>query len=553
MKDNLKSTKKNAQDHRKTILSVVAESIQLAYERAGYGVISLSEARATVTFCDIGFGDFASNIGLQKAASQQLPPREIAEKVIAELNQQEAIASCELAGPGFINVRLHDEIWNEYIASLDDRYFESQLGHNKSINIEFISANPTGPLVLVNAWGGFYGDILARLYASQGYTVTREYYLNNGGNQIAQLGRAIQQVAGKQFTEEESAELYRGEYIDKLESALTSRHGNSEALINLDPAILGDEAQKIIFSDLIKPTLLRLEIEHDVVYPETDLDNQLTLERLDAVGAIKRYDDAIWLDGDKAGLEKDEVLVRSTDGQDTYFLKDISYQYNKLKDRSFDQAITIVGPDHHGQEQRLIAALKLLGVDGFIPLWTQAVRLIRDGEEFKMSKRRGNYIVLDEFLDIVPSQTARFFYGMRDPNTHFDLDLDIVSSQNKHNPMYYVMYAFVRMNSILAKAQIEHVAAPLNDSYSQSDRAMLRQLIVIQEKIHLAITNQQVHPVLFSMIEFAALFHDWYERNPILSAEPNERARLLWRVTQYQKALRGLLELIGITPLERME
>lgn len=525
--------------------------LQAAYAQAGWGALDTVATQTSISFCEIAFGDFASNLALSQAKKLSKSPREIADALVAGLSQNEAILSVEVAGPGFINVRLSKSTWSDYANDLSETFFRRpSLG--KKVNVEFISANPTGPLVLVNAWGGYYGDVLANIYDSQGWSVTREYYLNNGGNQIAQLGRAVQQSAGKTFTVEESAELYRGPYIDALATEMTSDHGSAEALCAAEPQEIGDIAQSRIFETLIKPTLKRLQIQFDVVTPETTLDNPRTLNRLREAGAILEEDGATWLSGETAGLDQNEVLVRSYDHQETYFLKDITYQASKLEERGFDRAITIVGPDHHGQEKRLLAALAALGIDGFVPLWTQAVRLTKDGEEFKMSKRRGNYIVLDEFLEKVPSDTARFFFAMRDPSSHFDLDLDVVTAQNKHNPLFYVMYSYVRSQSVLTKAEVEfgQVSPSLLD---QVEIHLLRTIIDLDQKIASAVTTHQVNSVLHGFISLASLYHDWYEQHPILKAGSDELlAHRLALVSQYATVCRGLFKLIGITPIEKM-
>lgn len=528
-----------------------AASLQTAYAEAGWGELENTVAQASVSFCEIEFGDFASNLALSQAKLLSKSPREIADSLVAALSQSEAILTAEVAGPGFINVRLSRSTWADYANDLSETFFRRQ-SSGKKVNIEFISANPTGPLVLVNAWGGYYGDVLANIYDSQGWSVTREYYLNNGGNQIAQLGRAVQQAAGKIFTEEESAELYRGPYIDMLASQMAADRGSAVAVCEAEPQEVGDVAQSRIFETLIRPTLERLQIHFDVVTPETTLDNPRTLVRLREAGAILEEDGATWLSGETAGLDQNEVLVRSYDNQETYFLKDITYQASKLEERGFDRAITIVGPDHHGQEKRLLAALGALGVDGFVPLWTQAVRLIKDGEEFKMSKRRGNYIVLDDFLEKVPSDTARFFFAMRDPSSHFDLDLDVVTAQNKHNPLFYVMYSYVRSQSVLAKAEAE-AGQVSQDLLDQVEIHLLRTIIDLDLKIVNAVSTHQVNSVLHGFIGLASLYHDWYEQHPILKAESEELlSHRLAVVSQYAAVCRGLFKLIGITPIEKM-
>lgn len=264
-------------------------SLQAAYAQAGWGELEPAAAQSSISFCEIEFGDFASNLALSQAKLLSKSPREIADTLVAALVQDELILTAEVAGPGFINVRLSKSTWADYANDLSESFYRRP-SSGKKVNVEFISANPTGPLVLVNAWGGYYGDVLANIYDSQGWSVTREYYLNNGGNQIAQLGRAVQQAAGKVFTQEESAELYRGPYIDTLAAEMIADQGSFEAVCTAEPQVIGDVAQGRIFETLIKPTLERLQIQFDVVTPETTLDNLRTLDRLQKAGAIIEED-----------------------------------------------------------------------------------------------------------------------------------------------------------------------------------------------------------------------------------------------------------------------
>jgi len=529
------------------ILKDLYSSIEVVLD----GQVEFAEFAQSVSFCDIHFGDLATNIALQKSKLLNLHPRDLAQQVVNQINKDGRFATSEVAGPGFINIRLHEKSYIKLFQALEAEFYTSQIGNGRRVNLEFISANPTGPLVLVNAWGGYYGDILASCYQSQGYEVQREYYLNDGGNQITQLGRAVQRAAGAKFSSEQAKELYRGEYIDSLAVEFIKDYGDANSLIQADPQEVGDKAQAQILEQYIKPTLKRLGINHDKVYPETQLDNQTTIERLRQAGAILEKEGAIWLSGEKAGLDKDEVLVRSTDGQETYFLKDITYQLTKLEDRRFDRAITIVGPDHHGQEQRLLAALRLLGHDGFVPLWTQTVRLTKDGQEFKMSKRRGNYIVLDEFLDIVPTDTARFFFALRDTNSHLDLDLDLLATQNKHNPLFYVMYSYVRAGSVLDK--VDAVDEPSEIELDETQKQILRSFIEIAQLIGQTTETQQVHHVLHKMIEVARYFHDWYENNPVINEGDGDlRRSRIYFLQKYRIALATLFDLIGIEAQEKM-
>ncbi|MBP9827089.1 arginine--tRNA ligase [Candidatus Saccharibacteria bacterium] len=535
------------------IYQIITERMMAVIAALDLGQITDSDLRASLSFCDMQFGDVASNIALTSTKKVNIAPQELARQIAHALPDDMTVLSADVAGPGFINIRLRPQVWLEYAQNIGPDYFCKTQSSPKNVNIEFISANPTGPLVLVNAWGGYYGDILANIFASQGFRVSREYYLNDGGNQITQLGKAIQQACGKKFEEEVSKELYRGDYVNETAEKIIQEYGSADTVIKSDPQQIGDKAKEIIFTSYIKPALHQIGIHHEHVFRETSLNNRITVERIRQAGLLKESDGATWLDGEKAGLDHDEVLIRSTDSQDTYFLKDISYQINKLETRQYDTAITIVGPDHHGQAKRLSKTLELLGVRGFVPLWTQTVRLIKDGVEFKMSKRRGNYIVLDEFLEKVPSDTARFFFAMRDTNSHFDMDLDIVAAQNSHNPLYYVLYSTVRAHSILAKADPKELEMATITNLTDKQVELLRGFEQIANSIRLATETYQVHPILHQMIEQARNFHDWYEHTPILKADnQSHRISHMAFLIMYIEVMESFLKLLGITPLRRM-
>jgi arginyl-tRNA synthetase len=505
-----------------------------------------------VEYCEASFGDFASNIALQLSAEHKKSPRELAELLIPELKANTNIEKAEIAGPGFINITLTPQVWCDYAQTFSD-FGHTALTKPQSIQLEFISANPTGPLVLTNAWQGYYGDILANIYASQGYKVAREYYLNDGGNQITALGKAVQQALGMEFTKEEAEQLYRGEYIHKVAEIITDEYGQSQRVLDAEPQIVGGRAAEIILERYIKPDLERLGVHFDTIFSETTPDTKATLARLEKAGLLKEKDGATWLNGDKVGLDKDEVLVRSYDDGETYFLKDIAYQLNRLEDRKFDKTITIVGPDHHGQAIRLVKTLQVLGHNSFTELSTQTIRLIKDGKEFKMSKRAGNYILLEDFLDEVPSEAARFYFGLRDTNSHMDFDLDVIKERSAKNPVYYAMYAYARACSIRAQAKeagLEPASQLVSKALSIEQRELLRQISQIPEILSSITSNQKVHLLLHATTEVARSFHDWYERDKVIGSDDAEHKLAL--VLRFCEAYEAIFAIIGVTLLEKM-
>lgn len=515
--------------------------------------LTKEDIAGSISYCDPAFGEFATNIVFRMAKSEHKKPAEIAVGIVNSLNNNKSIKKAEFLPPGFINVSLDGQIWLKYMASINDNFGQSKIGEGRSMQIEFISANPTGPLVLTNAWQGYYGDILSSIYASQGFRVEREYYLNDGGNQVGSLGKAIQQSLGVEFDAEVSKNLYRGEYIDNVAEAIAVEYGGKDKVRQANATEIGKKAAEIIVEEYIKPDLDRLGVKFDTMYSETKPDIQKVLNRLSEAGLSKQKDGAVWLDGAKVGLKQDEVLVRSYDNEYTYFLKDIAYQLERLEERGFDSTITIVGPDHHGQAIRLINALKVLGHHGFSEISTQTIRLIKDGKEFKMSKRKGNYILLDDFLDMVPTEAARFYFAMRDTNTHMDFDIDLIKDHSAKNPVYYSLYAYARACSIEAKAKEQGiVAAKEFKSYDLSPQE--KKLIIEISKVPLVLSeiieNQKVHQLIHQTFELAKAFQEYYESERVLtSLNATQKLKI---IAQFKLAYEAIFAILGVSLLERM-
>jgi arginyl-tRNA synthetase len=515
--------------------------------------LTKTEVGSSISYCDPSFGEFATNIVFRLAKSEGKSPAELAEGIVKSLNNDKSIKKAEFMAPGFINVVLQNQAWVDYLASINQDFAQSKKGGGKSIQIEFISANPTGPLVLTNVWQGYYGDILTNIYASQGYKTEREYYLNDGGNQVISLGRAIQQALGMEFEAEISENLYRGNYIDDVARAISTEFGGDDAVKQAEPSQLGKRAAEIIVEDYIRPDLDRLGVKFDSIYSETKPDVQKLLARLKDAGLSKQKDGATWLDGAKVGLNQDEVLVRSYDNDFTYFLKDIAYQLERLEERGFDQTITIVGPDHHGQAIRLINTLKALGHAGFTEISTQTIRLIKDGKEFKMSKRKGNYILLDEFLDMVPTEAARFYFAMRDTNTHMDFDIDLIKEHSAKNPVYYSLYAYARACSIQNKAKEEGLGATSafkNYDLTKEEKKLALEISKIPLVLSEIVENQKVHQLVHQTFELAKAFHEYYESEKVLtSLNANQKLKI---IEHFKSAYESVFAIIGVSLLERM-
>jgi arginyl-tRNA synthetase len=530
---------------------IFAELLNKALNKA-YGSFSLEDVSSSVSYCDPKFGDFSTNIAFRLSKTEAKSPAEVAEVVINELNRSKNILKAEFLKPGFINVIMSNDVWADYISSINDNFAKSNIGKGKSIQLEFISANPTGPLVLVNAWQGYYGDILANIYNSQGFKTSTEYLLNDGGNQIVSLGRAIQQALGANFEAEISENLYRGEYIDNIAEIITTKIGSKGEVLSSEPLEIGSVAADLIVETYIKPDLVKLGVKYDSMFSEGTLDIKKTLSRLDEAGLIKNKDGAVWLDGSKVGLDKDQVLVRSYDKGESYFLKDIAYQLERLEERGYDNTITIVGPDHHGQAIRLVNTLKALGHEGFTELSTQTIRLIKDGKEFKMSKRKGNYVLLSDFLDEVPTEAARFYFAMRDTNTHMDFDIDLIKEHSAKNPVYYSLYAYARACSIEEKAKESGITSKDLKNYeiSDSEKQLAIQLSKVEGILAEIVNNHKVHQLLHQAFDIAKAFHEFYEKERVVGAD--NAGEKLAIIEKFKTAYEAIFAIIGVELLNKM-
>lgn len=518
-----------------------------AYEEPDFSVAD------TLSYCEPAFGDFASNIALKSAKTLKAKPTDIAAKLVSLLEDHDLIAKAEVAGPGFINITLKPEVWRDFANSLESDFIKSDRGKGESVNVEFISANPTGPLVLVNAWAGYYGDVLANILASQGYKPKREYYVNNIGLQIENLGKSVQAALGKEFSADEQANFYPGDYIKKIASRLSEEYGGDKRVIERSAGEVGQKAADSILEGFIKPSLASLNINFDKFFLESSLDNEATLQRLEKAGAVKHYDGAIWLDGAKVDIEKDEVLIRSN-GVGTYFLSDISYQLDKLENRGFDRAVAIFGADHHGHAQRLKSVLAFLGFDNLTVLTVQMVRLVRDGAEVKMSKRAGNFIEIEHLFEQVPSDLARFFFVSHDIGTHMSFDLDLASERTKNNPVFYTMYAYARAHSILRAAAEAGLkpAAKITHQLSPKEIEILKSIDGIKETVVNITTNYKVHNLLHAFVELAQAFHEYYESERIIKLEGSVAQSKLAFIAKYIEQCDAIFKLTGVIPQEKM-
>lgn len=414
-------------------------------------------------------GDYASNAALVWAKALHKSPRDIATAIVENADIKDSyIDRFEIAGPGFINAFLSENYYCDVLLDISEKgtdYGKSDYGKGKRVLVEFVSANPTGPMHIGNARGGALGDCLAAVLEAAGYYAEREFYINDAGNQINKFALSLDLRYRQLFEDgvEMPEDSYHGEDIISHAKAFAKIYGDS--YLKEEESVRQDALVKFALPKNISglhDDLAKYRIEYDTWFKESSLhesgETKRIIELLKDSGYTYEQEGALWFKATDFGCDKDFVLVRAN-GFPTYVVPDIAYHYNKLEVRKFDKAIDILGADHHGYVPRLKAALKALGVDDsrLDAVLMQMVRLVRDGEVIKASKRSGKAITLVTLLDEVPIDAARFFFNLREPNSHFDFDLDLAVSESSSNPVYYVQYAHARICSIIRNLESQGI------------------------------------------------------------------------------------------------
>ena len=532
---------------------LLTQAVNTAMEKGLLPAAELPEFIVEVP-ADVKNGDIASNLALAGARAFKTAPRKIAEAIVECLPTLEGslFQRVEIAGPGFINLFLSDVYFADIVraaASRDD-FGRTNFGQGKKINVEFVSANPTGPMHLGNARGGALGDCLAAVLDWAGYDVTREFLINDAGNQILKFGKSLAARYRQHFLGEEAVPFpedgYQGEDI-KLRASQFAQEVGDKYLNSSD-----EELQKAITAFALpknvqglKDDLGKYRIQYDVWFSETTLHEsgavKAVVDKLTEMGATYEKDGAIWYRSTKYSAkygvnkkktadgeeeEKDEVLVRAN-GIPTYFAADIAYHYNKFAVRGFDRAIDIWGADHHGHVARMKGALDAIGLDGekLDVVLMQLVRLVRDGQPVRMSKRTGKAITLTDLLDEVPIDSARFLFNMREPGSQMEFDLDLAVKEDSDNPVYYVQYAHARICSILKKLAEEGIEFAGLDNCDTSlltepaERELIRHIGNFPAEIINAAKNYDPARITRYVVELATLYHKFYNACRVKDAE----------------------------------
>ena len=516
-------------------------------------------------------GDFSSNAAMAWARDLHRAPRMIGQAIVDHLDLEGSfLQRCELAGAGFLNFYLSDGYYAAILKDVrakGDRYGFSDYGKGKRVNVEFISANPTGPMHMGNARGGALGDCLASVLNAAGYDVYREFYVNDAGNQIEKFALSLDVRYQQIFLGEDGVEMpedsYHGDDIKEHAAAFAKEHGDSYLHVS-------EAERRAALVDFALPKNIALMqqnvAKYRIVYDKWFFESELhkgevadTIARMRDKGLTYEKDGALWYKATEHGGEKDEVLVRSN-GNPTYFAADIAYHRNKLEVRGFDKAIDVWGADHHGHVARMKGALEAIGIDPdrLDIILMQLVRLVSGGEVVRMSKRTGKAITLTDLLTDIPIDAVRFLFNLREPGSQMEFDLDLAVEQSAQNPVYYCQYAHARICSIFRKLESEGVtprectAEELSRLDAPEERELIRHLSNLTEEIVNAAKHYDPARITRYTIDLASLFHKFYNACRVNVEDESLMQARLYLCASVRDTIRNILTMLKIEVPESM-
>ncbi|MFA6193823.1 MAG: arginine--tRNA ligase [Parcubacteria group bacterium] len=520
------------------IKQLIQQSIKSAFG------VDFDISKIKVDYPPEGMGDFSTNVALLLAKEVGKSPMEVAEELKDKIALKDAgLEKVEVATPGFLNLYLAEKAVQEAVQKINkekNNFGSSEIGKGKKIHLDFVSANPTGPIHVGNARGGPLGDVLANIFGKSGYEAYREYYVNDAGNQVEILGHSI---LG------DSEAQYSGEYIEEIRNKIEEG----------DPKKAGEKGVEIILDEIIKPSMEKFGIKFDNYFSERELQNSGKVD--EAINILKEKnlvyekEGATWFKSTEFGDDKDRVVVKSN-GEKTYFGTDIAYHKDKIE-RGFDKLIDVWGADHHGEVARTKGALKALGYENKLDvILTQFVRVLKDGQEMKMSKRAGTYVSVDDLIDEVGCDATRFFFLMHSVDTHMTFDLDLAKEKSEKNPVYYVQYAHARIASILRKAEgttKSETAGNIELLKHPKERALIFELLKFPDLASEISKNYAVHYLPQYAIGLADKFHSFYNDCKVIDEENLELTiARLELVKAVQIVLAEVLRLMGISAPDKM-
>jgi len=586
--------------------SEIADLVRAALQTlSNQGVLAADDIREPVIerARDAAHGDFATNAAMVNSKAARMKPRDLAEKLVEAMPPSEHLSEVSIAGPGFINFRLAGDAHLAVVSNIleqGERFGRSDFGAGKKVQVEFVSANPTGPLHVGHGRGAAYGSVVADLLEAVGFDVHREYYVNDAGRQMDILATSVWlrylELEEPDFGERFPSNGYKGDYVQDIAATLNREHGDAyfhavdevfadipadepqggdkelhiDALIARAKQLLGDNRYRFVFElglnvilDDIREDLALFGSRFDEWYSEKSLVESgavnKCIDRLRESGHMYEKGGAWWFKSTDFGDEKDRVVVRDN-GQTTYFASDIAYHLDKLE-RGFERVIDVWGADHHGYVPRVKAAMQAMSLDPakLDVLLVQFAVLYEGGEKKQMSTRSGEFVTLRELRKDVGADAARFFYVMRKSEQHLDFDLDLARSQSNENPVYYVQYAHARICSVLRQAEEKGISTELTAGNNNLDRLseehetdLLKTLARYPEVVHNAAMNEEPHQLTHYLRDLANDLHTYYNAHQFLVDDANVRDARLKLILATRQVLANGLGLIGVSAPEKM-
>lgn len=552
---------------KQTVTEILLQALTRAKEK---GELSL-EILPSITLDsprEKSHGDLATTLALSLAKPESKSPRRIAEIIISNILDPEGIIDrTEIAGPGFINFFFKQDRWKKTLFEIDaqgDLYGLANMGKGAEILVEFVSANPTGPLHVGHGRGAAVGDALANLLAAVGYHVSREFYINDAGRQVTLLSQSVyaryQQALGNNVPFPEDG--YHGNYVDEIALGFSKRHGNKYVNIPFESCAreFGDFAKDMMLAD-IRNDLEAFGVRFDSWFSEasllSDRSVQRSVDELLESRNLYEMDGALWFRSTMFGDDKDRV-VKKQDGSWTYLATDIAYHRNKLS-RGFKTLINIWGADHHGYIPRMQAVIEAFGhpKNSLHVLLVQLVSILRQGQPVPMSKRAGNFVTLRDVVYEVGADAARYIFLTRRSDSHLDFDLDVAKEQSRENPVYYVQYAHARLTSLFREAEARKIAIP-TDSVDVSlldveeEQNIIKELAKYPEIIEEAALAYEPHRLTYYLQELAGLLHNYYFKHRVITEDAARTGAKLFLMKQVKTVIKSALKILGVNAPERM-
>ncbi len=526
---------------KQEIKNLIGQSIKKLQKRKELTGFNIGEIKVEIPEKEI-HGDYSTNIAMIIAKKENKNPIETAELLTEDFKAEisNLFERIKIVKPGFINFFISEKYLQNQVKEIlkkKEKFGQLDIGKNKKIQVEFISANPTGPLTVGNARGGPFGDVLANVFKKAGYKTEKAYYINDYGMQIMTLGHSV--------LKDKDAK-YKGDYIDDLNKRIKEK----------DAYKAGEKAAKIIIKEMIKKTTDNMGIKYDQWVSESSFYKSKTvdkvIDKLRKKGFIYEKDGALWFKSKQYGDDRDRVMVKSNEWK-TYLAGDAAHHEYKFKDKKFDKVINVWGADHYGDIVGLKAIVDALGYkDKLEVIILQFITLYEKGEKLRMSKRAGHYVTMDDLIEMVGKDVVRFFFLARSADTHLNFDLDLAKEQSEKNPVYYIQYAYARICSILKKAKVKKIKLDYSLLKHSSEISLIKQLLKFPEIIEDISKDYQVQKLPQYATDLATIFHKFYQDCKVLTEDEALQKARLDLVLATKNILKNTFDLMGISAPEKM-